>query len=394
MKTITLFVSLCIFSSSTLAYNDLSDTGLFDHFSDQISHSHQKPTFFRDGLHRDRQHEKLNAKSHWARFRPLFAKYSPQYPLWSDGTIKRRWVYLPGGSKIDTADADAWIFPVGTKLWKEFSVQEGRKLRKLETRLLEKVDEDQWNMETYVWNEQQTRAILAPDEGIKNAYPLGNGKFYDIPSKHDCEFCHSKAALDNGPIVTPVLGFSALQLSDDRDENAIHGEPLNGRMLTLSVLQNLGKTSTILDEMPTIPESDLAPLQRQVFGYLHGNCAHCHNESGLAEFTNTTNFFHSVKAKFVQQSGTYQTALGKTITDYLRPNGSPEYIIKPGNAAESALIYRMTEEHEEYTFEVPPWHHSAGFSLTVDVKMPFVGTNVIDWEAVDIITDYINHLPN
>ena len=46
--------------------------------------------------------------------------YSPQYALWSDGAAKKRWVYLPPGATIDASDAENWIFPVGTKFWKEF----------------------------------------------------------------------------------------------------------------------------------------------------------------------------------------------------------------------------------------------------------------------------------
>lgn len=324
--------------------------------------------------------------------RALFTEYSPQYPLWSDGADKKRWVYLPRGKKIDTSNPNSWVFPIGTKLWKEFSFIESGKNRKIETRLLEKTSDTDWLAETYVWNEFQTAAILAPEEGIKNHYPLENGKYYDIPSKHDCSYCHSKADIDSGPQKTPVLGFSALQLSDDRDPNAIHGNKLKPEMITLSELQRLRKTTRKLLLMPRIQDVDTAPLQRSVFGYLHANCGHCHNESGLSEFTTTLNFNHDATANYIQQNGTYKTAIGKSISDYLNPTGSPEKVINPSAAEDSALIYRMTEEQEEYTFEVPQWHHSAGFSLTVGVKMPFVGTNVVDTEAVDIIKEYINKL--
>ncbi|WP_440904254.1 hypothetical protein ACMZOO_15680 [Catenovulum sp. SX2] len=325
--------------------------------------------------------------------RPMFAAYSPQYPLWTDGAKKRRWIYLPRGKKIDTSNPDQWVFPIGTKLWKEFSFDEENGInRKIETRLLEKLPSGEWLMETYVWNESQTAAHLAPDEGIKDFYALGSGKFYDIPSKHDCEYCHSKAGIANGPLSTPVLGFSALQLSDDRDQNAIHGEALTASMLTLSRLQKLAKVTDELDYLPAIPESEKFPLQRPVFGYLHANCGHCHNQTGLAEFTNTTNFRHKATAKFIQQNGTYATAIAKPISQYLQPQGSPDLLIHPGQPEQSAILYRMTEEHEAYTFEIPEWHHSAGFSLTVGVKMPFVGTNVIDDEAVKQITQYINSL--
>src|SRR5687768_3251660 len=58
--------------------------------------------------------------------------FSPQYPLWSDGATKRRWVRLPAGSQINAADPGKWELPVGTKFWKEFSFNG----RKTETRFL------------------------------------------------------------------------------------------------------------------------------------------------------------------------------------------------------------------------------------------------------------------
>jgi len=57
--------------------------------------------------------------------------YTPQYPLWSDRATKRRWIRLPRGTAIDARDPDAWVFPVGTKIWKEFSRD-----RRRETRLI------------------------------------------------------------------------------------------------------------------------------------------------------------------------------------------------------------------------------------------------------------------
>src|SRR5688572_29616855 len=52
---------------------------------------------------------------------PRNRTFSPQYPLWSDGATKRRWVRLPEGSRINVADLANWELPVGTKFWKEFS---------------------------------------------------------------------------------------------------------------------------------------------------------------------------------------------------------------------------------------------------------------------------------
>ena len=66
--------------------------------------------------------------------------YEPRYVLWSDGADKQRYLFIPEGSQIDTADMDEWRFPVGTKVWKEFS----RDGKRLETRLFWKTEPNGW----------------------------------------------------------------------------------------------------------------------------------------------------------------------------------------------------------------------------------------------------------
>ena len=58
--------------------------------------------------------------------------YTPALVFWSDGADKSRWLYLPPGTTIDTTDMDNWVFPVGTKIWKQF-VLDGQLV---ETRLI------------------------------------------------------------------------------------------------------------------------------------------------------------------------------------------------------------------------------------------------------------------
>ena len=52
---------------------------------------------------------------------------------------------------------------------------------------------------------------------------------HDIPSRSDCKSCH-----EGSP--SRILGFSALQLSVDRDPNAPHAEPLADDRVTLRTL--------------------------------------------------------------------------------------------------------------------------------------------------------------
>ena len=80
-----------------------------------------------------------------SQIRPENLPFSPQYPLWSDGAAKRRWLYLPPGTAIDGSKPDAWEFPRGTRLWKQFS--QGRAI---ETRFIERRTDGSWQYGTYI----------------------------------------------------------------------------------------------------------------------------------------------------------------------------------------------------------------------------------------------------
>lgn len=197
--------------------------------------------------------------------------FSPQYPLWSDGAAKSRWVYLPPGTTIAAGDESAWDFPVGTKFWKEFTFNG----RKVETRFLWRVSAARWVATSYVWNEAGSDAVRAPEDGVPNAAEVAPGRAHAIPSASDCAACH-------GSKTTRVLGFNPLQLSPDRDPNAIHAEPLTEQMVTLTTLMRegvlAGARADIVSHPPRIATQD--PETRRVLGYLVGNCATCHNGNG------------------------------------------------------------------------------------------------------------------
>ena len=190
--------------------------------------------------------------------------FSPQYPLWSDGSAKRRWISLPPGRAIDATDPDAWNFPPGTRLWKEF-----RHGRAVETRYLERLDDGRWRFAAYVWDADGKDAVLAPEGGaVVAAGPTGR---YVVPSRTDCLACHEGAAV-------PVLGFSALQLSPDRDPLAPHADPALAGGLNLASLVATGRLvnlpAALRARAPRIAAR--SPVERAALGYLHGNCGHCH----------------------------------------------------------------------------------------------------------------------
>lgn len=197
--------------------------------------------------------------------------YTPQYPLWSDGAVKRRWLYLPPGTSIDASAPDEWEFPRGTRMWKEFGYA-----TPVETRLIERLADGSWRYATYVWNEDGGDAVLAPESGYRRyPAPAAPGGYYPIPSRDDCRACHEGGAV-------PVLGISALQLSPLRDSLAPNAERQTFYDVDLidlvarGLVQNLPRK--YLDEPPAIEAP--SPAARAALGYLHANCGHCHNGTG------------------------------------------------------------------------------------------------------------------
>lgn len=248
--------------------------------------------------------------------------FSPQYPLWSDGATKQRWIYLPSA-----IDARTWTLPVGTRIWKQFSFGE-----RVETRFMMRTTAG-WTYATYLW----------PDGGraSRNGAEVGT---HHVPSEGDCRACHGNAA-------SPVLGFSALQLSFDRDPGAPHRESRGVDLLSLAVA---GYVTNLDDIAPRIPGP---PVQRAALGYLHGNCNGCHRADGplaglgmdlspAAALRTTAN----ITAKSVAQSR-----------------------LAPGDAEHSLLVRRM----------------SARKSLA---QMPPIGTDVVDAEALRLVADWIDQL--
>ena len=290
--------------------------------------------------------------------------FSPQYPLWSDGATKRRWVRLPEGSMIDVADVAKWELPVGTKFWKEFSFAG----RKVETRLLWQTAKGRWVFASYAWNDAQTDAELAPQSGLAGVAAIADGKRHSIPSVSECRACHDSKR-------TETLGFNALQLSDDRDPNAIHGEPLAAGMLTLKTLVDENLVTPRRTELVASPPRIAAdsPATRAALGYLSTNCGSCHNrESSIASLG--LDLRQNLPGTRNREPGTAAapacSAVGKR-GHWVVPEAPEESrIINPGHPESSALIRRIK-------------------SRRPISQMPPIGTVVVDREAVDRLTAWV-----
>jgi hypothetical protein len=277
--------------------------------------------------------------------------FTPQYPLWSDGATKRRWIYLPPGQAIDASDIDAWQFPVGTRLWKELSFGGHR----VETRYMARAQAG-WVYATYVWNDAGTEATLAPAAGATSV-EIAPGVRHHIPSVAECRACHAVGR-------TPALAFSALQLSSDRDPNAPHREvPLPGSLdlrdlVVRGLVANVPATSVF--GAPRIPGD---AVERAALGYLHANCGGCHRSDGPIGV---------VGMDLVARLADPGTAKRTTIEQPAHFM-APRMRIAPGDPARSVVIARMS-------------------SRDPTTQMPPLGTQLVDTEATDLLTTWIAQL--
>ena len=285
--------------------------------------------------------------------------FSPQYPLWTDGLTKRRWIYLPSGSAIDGRDEANWDFPVGTKLWKEFSAGG----RPVETRMSWKVAADRWVFATYEWSADGSDAVLAPESGRVTEVEVAPNRTHGIPSRTDCTACHGAAS-------PRPLGFTALQLSPDRDPNSIHGERLRNDMVTLETLVAEGllthSRGDLLSAPPRIRTTD--PQTRSVLGYLVGNCSMCHNGDGEITASGPVIRYRDL----IEDADAVARSLVESPTRWQIPgvDGDGTVLIAPGAPQRSAILARMR-------------------SRSPSSQMPPLGTTLRDQAAVDAVTSWI-----
>ncbi len=283
--------------------------------------------------------------------------FSPQYPLWTDGAVKSRWVYMPAGATIDVTDPYDWNFPVGTRFWKEFRFKD----RKIETRMLWKASDDRWVAASYHWNDAQTDAVLAPAAGIDGVVEVRDGRRHSIPSRTDCSACHGDR--------TKPLGFTALQLSSDRDPNAIHGEPLRSGMVTLRTLAEGGLLTPARQELMAPPRIVTADAQtRSLLGYLSANCGSCHNGAGdiaalgpVIDVRELLRDGDAVARRFLNQATRWQVP---GVAD------GASVLVNPSAVSESAMLARMR-------------------SRRPSSQMPPLGSVVPDQEAIEVLTRWI-----
>lgn len=284
--------------------------------------------------------------------------YSVNSPLWSDGTVKTRFIRLPAGTEVEFLERDHWVFPGGTLLVKNFYldlvVGDPTTRHIVETRFLVKRQTDEtWDGYSYQWNEAGTDAVLLADSSSV-MYVIEDpqdevGFFlqtYYFPSADNCRSCHTRGA-----------GFVLGLHTDQMNRIEAGGQNQLARFAPLFA----GDTDLDYSSMPRLPDpADLEESVRdRARSYLHANCAQCHRPGSIGRT--------SIDLR-------YDTPLAQTQTVDVFPTlgdmgASNPRIVAPGDPDNSTLYLRM---------------------LTLGTfRMPALATSIVDVQGAGLVRRWI-----
>ncbi len=303
---------------------------------------------------------------------PGVVPYLVNAPLWSDGATALRFMAVPGDGRIELDNQGVWRFPAGSVLVRTISIERepgnAAGCRRMETQVLH-LEADAWRPYSYVWNDEQTDALLAGPEGATRTIALNVAGVrrelnYRVHARTECGSCHNpwveKKTTVFGIQSASPLGVNTPQLNRKRDDGGISANQLATwhQMGLLAWTPDLARLPKLVD-----PYDDSVDLDRRARSYLQTNCAHCHqfNAGGTASIVLG-----------------YDVPLEQTKTINVRPiqgtfNISGARIIAPGDPASSVLYYRM--------------------SKLGGGRMPRMGSTLVDERATRMIHDWIASMP-
>jgi mono/diheme cytochrome c family protein len=249
-------------------------------------------------------------------------------------------------------DDGHWDMPVGTVLVKNFSI-EGKHV---ETRLLEHRSSITWKGFSYEWNDAGTDATLLPDNADGLDKPVGTAQpqqTWHYPSRTQCLTCHTNYAGRS-------LGPSTQQLNSD----FAYAE---GTMNQVDKFKALGLFDTPPKDIAGYPDpKDMtATLDDRARSYIQTNCAICHRPGG--EF-NSIDMRFSTPFDMTSLCGPVERATGIV----------PKYRLVPGDPSKSTVSFRM--------HQLPDPNQPL-------LRMPQIGSLVVDPDGTKLIDDWITAMP-
>jgi uncharacterized repeat protein (TIGR03806 family) len=288
--------------------------------------------------------------------------YALNTPLFSDYALKFRAVALPPGKQAAYTASGVLDFPVGTTLIKTFAYpadfrHPDQNVRLIETRLLIRKRAG-WTPLTYVWNPEQTQAVLkragarVPISFLDKAGQKVSFS-YAVPNQNQCKECHSR-----GRTLTPI-GPKARNLNGDY---AYAGETEN--QLAHWTRTGILKGAPAPAQIAATPRWDdpAQPLTARARAYLDGNCAHCHNAKAAASNSGLVLTYEATDPMAI--------GVGRRPVAAGRASGGFDYDIAPGRPDLSIMVHRME-------------------STDPGTMMPELSRTLVDKDGVALIRQYI-----
>jgi uncharacterized repeat protein (TIGR03806 family) len=298
--------------------------------------------------------------------------YVVDTPLWSDAAVKTRWFVVPNNGAPYTPDEQIgfatngeWSFPAGTVFVKHFELVTNEVTgarRRLETRLLVRDAVGAVYGVTYKWRSDNSEADLLTSGLDENVTITSGGgvrtQVWHYPSSSQCLECHTAAA-------NYVLGVKTRQL------NGVFTYPPSGISDNqLRALNRIGLLDPAINESAISGYAKLssltnlsASLEERSRSYLDANCAQCHRPGGSGPGFDAR----------------YDTPLAsQNIINGILTKGDLGYdnarIVVPKDIWRSILYQRSA-------------------STDSTIKMPPLARNLVDTNAMSVLTDWINSLP-
>jgi uncharacterized repeat protein (TIGR03806 family) len=281
---------------------------------------------------------------------PGVLEYEVNSELWSDGAGKRRWLALPGPSRMVFTADDAFTFPTGTALVKHFELATAPGVTtRVETRVLLH-QTDGWRGYTYRWNVAGTDADLVAAAGENLVLTVnGSPQTWRLPSRAECVTCHTAAA-------GRVLGIVARQVNRDfafplRVDNQLR--TWNHLGLFTTDIGAAGAYVAMRDPLDVTANAD-----DRARAYLDTNCAMCHRPAGPTPVDLDLRY---------ATAGSAMQLFGIAAAAPVPGGGGLRALV--GDPAASDLWLRMNRRD---VYGMPP-----------------LASSVIDTQAVDLLADWI-----
>ena|SRR6218665_799062 len=305
--------------------------------------------------------------------------YEPSASLFSDYAHKKRFVWMPTGTKATyNSDSTVLELPVGAVLIKTFYYENVQNItpiggaRIIETRLMIRKATG-WIFAEYVWNAEQTEAYLDmagsnTEISWKDQNNVIKSTSYRIPTEVQCIICHKvkPAVGTTDPDIFIPIGIKPQNLNFNYNYGSETKNQLT-KWAEKGYLENNFSLPTAENTVVNYNDSS-KPLELRVRSYLDSNCSHCHAADRHCDYRPMRFPFH------LTDGPNGRTMMGVCVNteDYSFAPALTK-IVQPGNIDRSMLYYRLNTIDESF-------------------RMPLHGRTVIHEEGVSLIEQWINSI--